>query len=378
MKVAVIGAGIVGASCAFHLSRRGARVIVLERAVQAASGSTARSAAGIRQQFSHPENVRMSLYSASVLERFQRSTGHDPGYSRVGYLFLLPPELLASWQQQLVMQQQLGVRVRLLTLDETTSRFPYLALEGVAAASLGIDDGIVDPHAITMGFLAAARKLGSKLRLQSEVLELSRHRGSWQLVTRQETLTVDAVINAAGPAAAELAGRAGIELPLEPMRRNVYTTTPIPNFPHPTPLLVDMNTGVYLRSEGPRFIFGLSNPGEPPGFNLAVDWAWLEHTLAEALPRFPFLATASLDRQACWAGLYVVTPDHSPILGRMPGVEGFFNACGFSGHGVQHAPATGKILAEEVIDGEASSFAIDDFRFERFTRESAAREIMIV
>ena len=115
-----------------------------------------------------------------------------------------------------------------------------------------------------------------------------------------------------------------------------------------------MATGVYLRSEGERFIFGLSNENEPAGDNQAVDWGWLEHTLGLALPRFPFLETAGLDRKACWAGLYAITPDHLPILGGISGTPGFYNACGFSGHGVQHAPATGLILAEEVLEGEAT------------------------
>ena len=152
----------------------------------------------------------------------------------------------------------------------------------------------------------------------------------------------------------------------------------MPDFPHPTPLLIDLTTGVYLRSEGERFIFGLSNLQEPPGANEAVDWAWLEHTLELALPRFPFLETAGLDRKACWAGLYEITPDHLPILGRMEGEDGFYNACGFSGHGVQHAPASGLILAEEILDGGAHSFDITDFRIERFKEERARGEANIV
>ncbi len=378
LHVAVVGAGIVGASCAYFLSERRARVTVLERAPAPASGSTAKSAAGLRHQFSHPENVKMSLYSAGVFERFETLTGYDAGYRKVGYLFLLPEALTEAWAKQREMQTALGARVVGLNLAETAARFPYLNLCGLAGSSFGPDDGVVDPHAVTLGFLGAARSNGANIVLEAEVLNLAREAGMWRLETSQGTFNADAVINAAGAFGGELGARAGLGVPVLPYRRNVYATAPVPNFPHPTPLLIDLTTGVYLRSEGERFIFGLSNLHEPPAANEAVDWAWLEHTLDLALPRFPFLETVGLDRKACWAGLYEITPDHLPILGRMENADGFYNACGFSGHGVQHAPASGLILAEEILDGAAHSFDITDFRYERFSKVRARAEANIV
>lgn len=377
-RVAVIGAGIVGASCAYALASRGAAVTVLERAPQPASGSTAKSAAGIRHQFSHPENVRMSLYSAQVYRDFERLTGVPSGYRAVGYLFLVPPELEPELRAQGEMQRALGARVAWLDPAATAKRFPYLDLAGVAGASFGPDDGVLDPHGVTLGYLAAARRLGAALELGCEVLGLSRRAGVWRLKTSRGVRAADVVVNAAGPFAGELAARAGLDVPVSPSRRNVYATAPLPEFPHPSPLIVDLATGVYGRSEGERFLFGLSNEAEPPGTSEAVDWGWLEHTLVLALPRFSFLASAGLDRRACWAGLYEVTPDHLPILGRMRSAEGFVNACGFSGHGVQHAPATGLIVAEEVLEGEASSFDLSAFRQERFASGESALERHIV
>ena len=378
LHVAVVGAGIVGASCAYYLSERGARVTVLERAPAPASGSTAKSAAGLRHQFSHPENVKMSLYSAGVFGRFEKLTGYDAGYRKVGYLFLIPKNLTEAWAAQRAMQLGLGARVESLKTAETAARFPYLNLGGLAGSSFGPDDGVVDPHAVTLGFLAAARSNGANILLETEVLGLSQQAGVWRLETTNGTFSADAVLNAAGAFGGELGARAGLDVPVLPYRRNVYATAPVPDFAHPTPLVIDLSTGVYLRSEGERFIFGLSNLHEPPGDRQAVDWAWLEHTLDLALPRFPFLETAGLDRRACWAGLYEVTPDHLPILGLMPGVGGFYNACGFSGHGVQHAPASGLILSEEILDGAAHSFDITDFRVERFGEVRARGEVNIV
>lgn len=378
MNITIIGAGIVGASCAYYLAKRGAKVTVLERANQPATGSTAKSAAGIRHQFSHPENVKMTLFSAKTFSDFETLTGYDAGYKKVGYLFLLSEEMLESWAQQRKMQEGLGSRVWGLDLQETANRFPYLDLEGLTGSSLGPDDGVVDPHAVTLGFLDAAKKLGATVKLEHEVLELKRQNNQWVLLTNKGRLETDMVLNAAGAFSGEVGGRAGLDVPVLPYRRNIYATAPVANFPHPTPLIIDMTTGAYLRSEGERFIFGLSNHDEPVGDNQAVDWAWMEHTLELALPRFPFLETAGLDRKACWAGLYEITPDHIPILGRMPGVENFYNACGFSGHGVQHAPATGLILSEEILDGTSHTFDITDFRYERFSEKRERLEANIV
>lgn len=369
--VVVVGAGIVGASCAYALSIRGVNVTVLEGLPHPAGGSTARSAAGVRHAFSLPENVKMSLYSTQVFADFRGLTGVDAGYHKVGYLFLLPPERWAGWQEQNKMQRTLGARVEALSPEALRERFPYLEPSGIGGATFGPDDGVVDPHAVTLGFLKIAREQGTVLRLDTEVKALSHQRGRWRLETSTGSLSADVVVNAAGAWAKELAARAGFALPVLPYRRNVYVTTPLSNFPHPTPLTIDMATGVWLRSEGERFIFGLSNPDEPAGDQVAVDWGWLEHTLERALPRFPFLEDAGLDVRACWAGLYAITPDHLPLLGRMVGVPGWINACGFSGHGVQHAPATGLITAEEVLE-ESHTFDLRPFRAERFVDEPIA------
>ena len=378
VKVVVIGAGIVGASCAYHLAERGAEVTVLERANQPATGATGKSAAGLRHQFTHPQNVKMSSHSAAAYRNFERNLGVSAGFKEVGYLFLLSAEMLPRWQQQAEMQRDLGAAVETLDLGATQAKYPYLNLEGLAGSSFGPQDGVLDPHSVTLGYLAAAKHLGAKVSLSTEVLGLARERGLWHIQTSQGKVQGDAVVNAAGAFAGQLGRLASLDVPVKPYRRNVYVSAPLPDFPHPTPLMIDMTTGVYVRSEGMRFLIGLSNEDELPGDNQAVDWVWLEHTLELALPRFPFLERVGLDQKACWAGLYAITPDHLPILGEMIEGDGFYNACGFSGHGVQHAPATGLILSEEILDGQAHSFDITDFRAERFERTGLSKESNIV
>ena len=374
----MIGAGIVGASCAFHLARSGAAVTLIDRALAAATGSTGRSAAGIRHQFSLEENVRLSLYSSAAFLRFADEVGADAGYRQVGYLFLLPEQQVAAWHQQQAMQRALGAEVERLDASELARRFPFVATDGVAEASFGPRDGVLDPHGITLGYLEAARRYGARIRLGAAVTALEPSRGAWTVRLGKDRLRADVVVNAAGAWAGGVAALAGLHIPVVPLRRNIYLTAPLPEMPHPTPLIIDLATGVYLRSEGNRILFGLSNPDEAPGFDLTVDWHWLDTLLEHALPRFPFLAGAALDRSGCWAGLYAVTPDHLPILGRSRALDGFVNACGFSGHGVQHAPATGLIIAEEVFDGETHSFDPTRFRLERFAAAATQVERNIV
>ena len=264
------------------------------------------------------------------------------------------------------MQRDLGASVERLSPEEVEARFPYVNAAGFAEASYGRDDGVVDPHGITLGYLAAARRLGAEVVFEAEVRSLERVSGLWHVGSTAGSWSADVVVNAAGPQAAAVSALAGVDLPVTPYRRCVYLTGPVPDLRVPTPLIVDAASGVYLRSEGQRVLMGLSNPDEPPGESLAVDWTWLETLLERALPVFPFLEGAGLDRRACWAGLYAMTPDHLPVLGRTAAVPELVHACGFSGHGVQHAPATGMVVAEEVLGGVCASFDLEDFRLERF------------
>ena len=197
------------------------------------------------------------------------------------------------------------------------------------------------------------------------------------MVTGRGVFEAPVVLNATGAWAGVVAKRAGLDVPVEPYRRNVFVTGPLAR-EHSYPLTVDIATGLWFRSEGQRLIIGLSNPDEPAAFADTVDWGWLEPTLEAAINRFPWMEELTLDRRASWAGYYEITPDHSPILGRAPGVDGWINACGFSGHGVQQAPTVARLMTEELLHGRATSLNIDEFRLERFGARAERSERHII
>ncbi|AEB11991.1 NAD(P)/FAD-dependent oxidoreductase [Marinithermus hydrothermalis] len=374
--VLVIGAGIIGAATAFRLAERGLCVALLEAQAAPAMGSTGRSAAGVRVQFTEAVNVRLSWESIQEYRAFPELYGEDAGYRPIGYLFLVPEAAWARHQAGVALQRRLGAPVEVLPPEEAQAIVEFVP-EGIAGATYGPADGVVDPHRVTHTYLRLARARGARLYLETPLLEARHAQGVWRARTPHGWFEAPYIVNAAGAWAGEVARRAGLEVPVWPVRRVVFVTGPLSE-PHAYPLTVDLASGVYFRSEGERLLFGRSNPAEPPGFREGVDWAWLEPTLEVALARFPWFAGLSLDRRACWWGYYEVTPDHNPILGRMPGVPGWVNAAGFSGHGVQQAAAVGRVIAEEVVDGRAHSIDVDPLRYERFHTGNTRLEAHIV
>ncbi|GEM89276.1 NAD(P)/FAD-dependent oxidoreductase [Oceanithermus desulfurans] len=372
----IIGAGIVGAAVAYRLAERGLRVAVLEADSVPAAQATAKSAAGVRVQFSEAVNVRLSWASIQEYRTFEEVFGVSSGYRPIGYLFLVPEGAEAAYERALATQKRLGVPVERLAPGEA-KKLADFDPDGVAFATWGPADGVIDPHLVAHAYLKAARGRGAELFTETPLLRAGRRGRAWRVETPAGSFTAPVVVNAAGAWAGEVARRAGFELPVEPVRRMVFMTGPMPEA-RGLPLTVDVATGFYLRGEGERVLFGRSNPEEPPGFREGMDWGWLEPTLEAGLARFPWLERAGLDQRASWWGYYAVTPDHNPILGWMPGVEGWVNAAGFSGHGVQQAAAVGRALAEEVVDGRAHSIEIDPLRYERFERGKIVQEKNIV
>ncbi len=374
--VLVVGAGIVGAACAFRLAEQGLRVGVLEAGDAPATGSTGKSAAGVRVQFGTRANVLLSWLSIQEYAAFPELYGEESGYRPIGYLFLVPEEQWPEHHAAFELQRQVGVPVSVLTPQEAQGLVPFDP-EGVRAATYGPEDGVVDPHGVTLAYLKMARRLGAALHLSTELLTAEHSGGVWRVTTTRGAFQAPLVLNAAGAWAGLVGQRAGLSVPVQPYRRMVFVTGPLRR-DHAFPLTVDLASGLWFRSEGQRLLIGRSNPEEPAAFEDTVDWAWLEPTLEVALARFPFMEEVTLDRRASWAGYYEVTPDHSPILGRTQQAEGWINACGFSGHGVQQAPTVARLMTEEAVSGRATSVALDEFRLERFAAGAVRTESHII
>jgi sarcosine oxidase subunit beta len=354
-SVVVVGGGVVGCSIAYHLARRGQRdVVVLEREA-VGSGTTSKAAGGIRSQFPTETEIRFSLEAVDAFERFQEEFGVDIGYRRIGYLFLISdPEDLAGYRQRMALQRRLGVDVREITPAEAKAIVPALRVDDLIAAVWGPTDGMAGPAEVTGGFARRARELGVRIVEGVDVTAIAVAGGRAQGVTTAlGSIAASVVVNAAGPAAARVARLAGVRIPVLPRRRHIFFTEPFPEIPGPVPLTTDRASGFYFRKEMEQLLL---SPGDVEDigedFTVPVDRARIDETVDKALHRIPIVEKARI--AGGWAGLRPLTPDDHAIIGWAPGVEGFFLAVGFGGHGFQHSPATGRHVAEWLLDGRPS------------------------
>jgi sarcosine oxidase subunit beta len=376
MKVVVVGAGIVGLAAARELGARGAEVVVCEQGT-VGSGSTERSAGGIRTQFSTPVNVRLSVESVETWASFEREFGVDIGYRRTGYLFLARDEDTAGdFETNVALQRDLGVDSELLSPDEAVEHCPGLDPESFVAATYCSTDGFADPHLALQGYVQACRDAGVDVRTHTSVEAIHREdregEGSGRVVgveTPDGSIEADAVVNAAGPWASRVNDLAGVSLPVEPRRRQVAVVDPETPVPADVPLTIDLDTGVYFRPEreGAAIVgghFASEDPvADPDRYSTTADTDWTVTAVEHAADCATYFGPATRIRRG-WAGLYAVTPDHHAIVDEP--VPGFVTAIGFSGHGFQHAPATGRLVADIVFDGApaldgAAALAADRF-----------------
>ena len=370
----IIGGGVIGASVAYQLARRGMRrVIVLERDTLG-SGSSSKNAGGVRLQFSTEINVRLSQRSIPKLEAFADDMGVDPQLHQVGYLFLITEERdVAPFERSLELWARLGVPARRLTASEAGALVPSLVVDDVRFATICMKDGYVDPSSLLRGYVARARELGVVFRETAPVTAIERDRGRVASVQAGgESITCERVIVAAGPWSRQVGALAGVELAIDPLRRHIFITEAAPGLPAEFPLTVEFATGLYLHRESGGVLLGMADPDDRPGsFDDSVNWDFLPRVVERALARVPALERTSI--RTGWAGLYEDTPDKHPIVGAIDGIDGLFCAAGFSGHGVMHAPAVGELLTELIVDGHTSldlrslrhsRFAEGDLQFE--------------
>jgi sarcosine oxidase subunit beta len=372
-EVAVVGGGIIGASIAYHLAARGSKdVVVLEREEELGTGSTGKCAGGVRLQFSTAANVEMSRTSIAALKRFEDELGQAVDFKQNGYLFALTTEQdLATFRRNAEKQRALGVPVEVITPEEARRIVPELRIDDLVGATFCREDGIANPHAIVQGYARNARRLGATFVKSAEVtaIEVSGRRAV-ALVAGAERWEFEKIVNAAGPWAKAVGKLAGVAVPVEPVRRQYFITKPCAWISDRFPLLIDWGTGVYMHKESGGMLVGESDLDEPPSFHQTVDWDFLAEVSEHAIARVPPLEEAEIATGV--AGLYEISPDHNAILGHVPELENFYCANGFSGHGMQHAPAVGMALAELIAEGESATVDLSPYSIERFARGSTA------
>lgn len=381
-EVVIIGGGIVGSSIAYHLTASGCKdVLVIERETAQGKGSTGKSMGGVRAQFSTPVNIQMSLYSIPFYARFDEQLGYPADYRPQGYLFCATNEKqLAYLQTNYKKQVEMGLKnVRLVSADEIRSQFPLLRADDIIGGSFCSTDGFVDPYSAMMGFMSWAADHGATLWKHTQVFGIRHnHDGIFEVETTRGTVSSHKIVDAAGPWAAEIAHMAGVDLPVEPLRRMLVPTEPFDQFPHTAPMIIDMSNGFHFRPESLGFLLAWNDPEETPGFKTDFEPSFIEKILTRAADRVPIFENLAVNPKRAWAGLYEMTPDHHPILGEASGVPGFFLANGFSGHGVMHAPATGKILSDLMLTGKTDLIDASLLNLSRFAEGRMIHETAVL
>jgi len=381
-EVVIVGGGIVGSSIAYHLTQKGCRdVLVLEREAHQGLGSTGKSMGGVRAQFATEVNIRMSLYSIPFFPKFEELTGQPTGYKPHGYLFVATANAHLDYlRANLARQQALGLQqARMLTREEIVAVLPQIRSDDILAGSFCPTDGFVDPHSMMTGFMTVAGEHGATLERSAGVRRIVTDHGAVTGVeTDKEIIATRVVVNAAGVWAPELAKSAGAILPVKPLRRMLIPTEPFPGIPDPLPMIVDMTTGFHFRPEGVGLLMAWNDPEEQYGYRTDFDPAFIEKVLTRAADRVPVFAELAVNPRRCWAGLYDMSPDKHSILGPAPEVRGLYYANGFSGHGVMHSPATGKIVADLILDGKTDLIDASVLSVERFAQGRAIQETAVL
>jgi sarcosine oxidase, subunit beta len=367
--VIVVGAGVHGASLAFHLARRGVSVLVLERQA-VAGGATGRSSGFVRSHYDLESEALLAWRSFPWFEHWSDMVGAgDPAFVRTGFVQLVPPELAANLRANVAMLQAAGIDTRELAPGELATMLPGLVEDGVGAAAWEPQSGYADPSGTASGFMSAARRHGARLlqgcRVERVTTDGERVSG---VTTDQGAFSAPVVVDAAGAWAAELASTVGLDVPVVAWRHDTAYFGLPDGREGRFPIVIDDINGVYFRPEGRSLMLvGLEganelggSPDRPFGATAA---STLEDMATRLCARVPWMSGGTV--RTVHGGQDGMTPDQRAILGRA-GPDGFYLLCGFSGTGFKTAPAIGACMAELILDGEASTADISDYSLERF------------
>ena len=338
---------------AYHLAQLGADDVVLVDRGEIAGGSTAKAMGGVRQQFSTAAEVVLARESI----RFFEELG-PPFFDQVGYLFLATTEPgLRVLEERRELQAGLGVPVESIDPERIATVAPGVRVDDVHGGVFCAEDGIADPPAVTRELVRRAVERG---------VELKEH-------TSGEDVDADIRVIAAGPYSAEVGAAFGVELPVRPLCRQLIRTKPLSRLPEALPMVLESETGFHFRRREKSLVLAMTDPSPRWGFAEEVDESLVPDRLERLAHRFP--PAAGMEVERTWAGLYDMTPDAHPIVGRIG--DGLYAACGFSGHGFMQSPAVGLALAEEILRGEAS-VDLTPYRLERFRAAAVFPEEIVL
>lgn len=390
-EIVIIGGGVVGASVAFHLAERGARdVLILESEPVQGKGSTGKATGGVRAQFETDINIGMSLYSIDFFKNWEFDCGYDPK----GYLFFATTdEQFEYLKRNAEKQRSLGVKdVEIVDTNAIARIVPGMICDDIAGGSFGVHDGFIDPLAVMRGFTDGALRGGARIELGKPVTEILVRSGRVRGVkTGSEIVECDSVVVCTGAWAKTLAATAGVDLPVEPQRRQIVWARTREPLPAGLPMVIDIGSGFHFRpardfnlpppatADGSAFdvLFAYPDPDEPSSANTVFEDSFIGKVYERARHRAAFLAASEVVREKCRAGLYENTPDHHAILGGCE-VEGLYFASGFSGHGVMHSPATGRALAEAILGGATSFLDVSCLSLDRFANGKMLHEMAFI
>lgn len=376
-QVVIVGGGVIGVSIAFHLAEAGVTDLLLLEADALGSGSTCKAAGGVRAQFSDRVNIELGMRSLEAFRAFGARPGGQIDLREAGYLFLLDDAAtVAAFEQNIALQNELGVPSRLITPERAAELSPLISTDGLLAAAFSPADGYCTPESVVLGYATAARALGARLVTSTPVTGvIAAAADAFEVQAAGQAVRAETVICAAGAWSRQVGSWAGTYLPVTPLRRQIVVTEPIDGLPPHLPMTIDFATTLYFHSEGPGLLIGMSDPEETPGFQLNRSDAWLPR-LGEAMTRrAPRLCDYGI--ASGWAGLYEVTPDHNGLLGETSPAGRFLYATGFSGHGFLMAPAVGEVIRDLYL-GRKPAVDVSPLDAGRFAANRARPELNIV
>jgi sarcosine oxidase subunit beta len=379
-EIIIIGGGVVGASVAYHLTKRGAKdVLILDREAHQGKGSTGKATGGVRAQFETEINIRMSLYSIDFFKHWDFDCGYEPR----GYLFVATDDAQLDFLKGSVKRQKsLGLRqVEIVDTTTVAEVVQGLNTQDIIGGSFCVSDGFINPLGVLEGFTSKALENGAEVQTETNVLSIETADGKVKAVeTNRGRIECEIVVICAGAWSKKVAATAGIDLPVEPLKRQLVWARSAVDLQENLPMVIDLSNGFHFRpakDSRNEVLFAYPDADEAPSFDTNFDESFIAKVYKKAKHRAPFLAETEVVKEKCRAGLYENTPDHHAIIGGCE-IEGLYFCSGFSGHGIMHSPASGRAIAEIILDGEANFLDVSCLSLTRFAKGELLHETAFI